>query len=161
MLHLELFGHGAGQVGQQLATGRHRGFGDQCRGGHQPQLIPGSELAEHPPVCANDHGRDDETAETRSVLADDDGGVAREHDAAHGVGRVVQVGRVQSRLTTVGPGPSRGWADEPDSGAVGPVIHLPPGGEELFDPILGEVLRCPVRAGDHPKRPAVGHGRQD
>ena len=68
---------------------------------------PGRQLAELPPVVADDRDRAHEAAEARAVGAEQDRHVAGEVDRADGVRRVVDVRRVQPGFAAVGARPLR------------------------------------------------------
>src|SRR5215218_4020519 len=65
---------------------------------HEAHGVAGFELAGLPEVGLDDGGRADEAAEAGAVGAEDNGEVAGEVDGADGVGVVVDVGGVESRL---------------------------------------------------------------
>ncbi len=122
--------------------------------------VAGSQLCQRPLVGTDDDTRDDEAPQARTVGADDHRGVAGDHDAADGIGAVVNVGRVQSSLAAVGAGPSWPRAEEAHTGAVCAMVDGPGGLEELGGAGFGEVLGGPVRARDDTQLPIVTDRRE-
>ena len=112
----------------------------------------------HSSAC-DDRRRADEAAEARAVGAEDDRHVAGEVDGADGVGVVVDVGRVQAGLAAVGARPLGLGADQADAGAAGVVVHLPVGGEERRDVVVGEEVGRAVRAVEHADLASCGRAR--
>ncbi len=122
---------------------------------HEGDAVTGPELAEFPQLRIDHHDRADETTETRSVGAEDDRHVTGEIHRADRVGVVVQVGRMESRLATVGARPFRLRADEADSGSRRVVVDFPFGGEEGVDVLIEEEIGRAVRAVENSDFPIV------
>ena len=97
--------------------------------------------------------RADEAAERRAVGAEDHRHVAGEIDGADGIGVVVDVARMQSRLAAVGARPAGLGTDQADAGRIGIVVHLPVGGEERVDVVRSEEVRRAVRTVEHADLP--------
>lgn len=108
--------------------------------------VTGPKLPELPALRADDRRGADEAAERGAVRAEQHRHVAGVVDGAHRVGRVVDVGRVQARLAAVLACPAGLRTDQPYARACRVEVDLPVGGVELVDVLLGEELRCGVRA---------------
>ena len=121
----------------------------------EPQLVAGTQLADFPQLRIDDGHRADEAAETGPIGAEDHRHVAGEIDAADGVGIVVNVGGMQSRLAAIGARPVRLGADQPHAGATGVVVHFPVRREERIDVGVREEVRCAVRPVGHRDLPVV------
>ena len=115
----------------------------------------GRKLAELPALGADHGGGTDEPAQAGPVGSQQDGQVAGEVHRTDRVGRVVDVGRVQAGIAPVGPAPGRSGADQADPGAGRVEMHVPPGGIERGQVVVGEELRCGVRPGDDLDLPLV------
>ncbi len=74
---------------------------------------------------------------------------------ADGVGVVVDVRGVQSRLAAIAPRPARRGSDQAHAGATGVVVHLPRHAAQHVDVFGGEEIRRAVRAVQHAQRPLV------
>ena len=122
---------------------------------HEPHGVAGRQLAELPPVAADDGDRADEAAEARPVRAEQDRRVAGEVKRANAVGVVVDVRRVQPGLAAVGAGPLRLRPVEPHAGAVGVEVHGVVGADERVDVGAGEELGRAVRTLGDGDLPAV------
>ena len=106
---------------------------------------PGRRGGAGPSSTARRHhrGRADEAAQAGAVRTEDHRHVAGEVYRADGVGVVVDVGRMQPGFAAVGAGPVRLGSDQADAGAAGVVVHLPVGGEEGLDVVVGEEVGAP------------------
>ena len=96
-------------------------------------LSPGRSCPIFHSSLVDDGHRADESAEARAVGPENHRHVAGEIDAADGVGVVVNVGRMQSRLAAVGARPLRLRTDQAHAGAARVVVHFPFGREERVD----------------------------
>ena len=128
------------------------------RGAVTPEAhqVAGAKLADFPQLVVADGGGAHETAEARTVGAEDDGHVAGEIHRAHRVRIVVDVGGVQPGFAAVLARPGRLGPDQADARPVGIVMHLPRRGEEYFDVFVREEIGRAVRAVDHADFPFVG-----
>ncbi|OSN17059.1 hypothetical protein BV360_02746 [Pseudomonas syringae pv. actinidiae] len=115
----------------------------------KPHPVASFQLPQLPQVRFDDGYRAHEAAQARAVRAEDDRHVTGKIHRANGIRVVVDVGRMQTRLTTVRADPFRLGADQAHAGAAGVEMHLPVGGKERFDIGFGEVFRRGVRAVDH------------
>jgi hypothetical protein len=114
--------------------------------GHEVHGVPRPQLPEFPAVRRDHRDGADEAAETGAVRAEQDRGVTGEVERSNGIGIVVNVRRVQTRLAAVGSRPLRSRALEPDPGAGRVEVHDVARAEEHVDVVAGEELRCAVRA---------------
>ncbi len=108
------------------------------------------QLPQLPQVRFDDGYRADESAQAGSVRPEDYRHVAGEIHRADRIRVVVNVGRVQPRLTAIGTHPFGFGADQAHAGAAGVEMHFPVGREKPFDVRFGEVFRGGMRAVNDP-----------
>ena len=87
--------------------------------------IAGPELPQFPELRARERCRTHESAQGGPIRAQDDRHVAGEIDGADGVGVVVDVRGMQTRLAAIAPRPLRLRSDQPHAGAARVVVNLP------------------------------------
>ncbi len=156
------------QVGQAGVLFRRQTVGVVQAERHEADAVAGLELAQLPAVRGDHRGRTHKATQGGAVRPQDHRHVAGEIHGAHGVGVVVNVGRVHARFAAVAARPLRFRAHQADAGAAGVVVHLPVGAEEGGHVVVGEKVRRAVGAVDHAQFPvvaqgglqAVGHGRR-
>ena len=147
------------QAGQAGVLFRRQAVGVLQAQRHEAQAVAGLELAQFPAVRRDHRGGAHEAAQRRPVRPQDHRHVAGEVHRAHGVGVVVNVGRVHARFAAVAARPLRLRAHQADAGAAGVVVHLPVGAEEGGHVVVGEKVRRAVGAVNHAQLPGVAQRR--
>ena len=127
-------------------------------GAHEPHFVAGLELAELPEIVARHHCRTDETAERRPVRAEQIG-MSPVKSRADGIGIIVDIGGMQSRLAAIQARPFRFGANQAHAGSGGIVVHFVRGREKRVDVVLPEEIRRAVRPVADRKLPVVRKGR--
>ena len=112
----------------------------------EAKSVARAKLPDLPQLVVDDGDRANEAAEARAVGPEDHRHVAGEVDAADGVGVVVDVGRMQSRLAAVVARPRGLRPDQSHAGAAGVVVHFPFGVEERAHVFGREEIRRAMRA---------------
>ncbi len=142
---------------RRARPGSSRAASVVARTRHEAHVVAGRELAELPPLVGRDRDRAHEAAEAGTVGPEQDRHVAGEVDRTHGVGRVVDVRRVQPGFAAVGPCPLGARADEAHAGARRVVVHLSSRRRRTSaDAALGEEVGRAVWAVDDRELPGAG-----
>src|SRR4029077_461555 len=108
------------------------------------------ELADLPEFRLDDASGADETAQARTIRAENDRHVAGEINRSDGIRVIVDVRRVQPGFASVGASPARLRPDETHAGPRGVEMDLPLGGEEHLDVLGREEIGSAVRPVEHP-----------
>jgi hypothetical protein len=119
------------------------------------KFVARTKLADLPQFVVDDGDRANEATEARAIGSQDHRHVAGEVHAADGVGVVVDVGRMQSRLAAVVARPGGLRTDQSNTGAAGVVVHFPFGVEECAHVVGCEEIRGTMRAVGHADFPGT------
>ena len=149
----------SGQAGQGLFLLRLPGQSLRHADAMEANRVARAQLAHLPQLGLHDHGGADKAAEARAIGAENHRHVAREVDGTNGIGIVVDVGRVQARLTPIGARPCWLGPDQAHARAAGVVVNLPVRIKEGLNVFIQEEVWRPMGAIQDANVPMVSNDR--
>ena len=108
--------------------------------------VAGLQLAKLPSFGLYDNRGADESSEARAVGTKQDGHIAGEIDRANGISIVVNVGGMQSCLSTIFARPLRFGSDQAHAGAVRLIMYAPIGREQHLNVFSGKKFGSGMRS---------------